>query len=227
MSEDLVGLRSAVASTARMLASSGLAEAFGHVSARTPAGFLITSTSPLFQATADDVIRVESSVPVGGPTRAAPLEMPMHAAIYDARPDVGAICRGHPPYVVTWGVSAEPLPLLHGLGGMAGRTVRTHPDIELIKTAEAAEAVARTLGDDSSVLLAANGCLAVGADLLEAATRLWFLEDRARVAVQARGAGLTPITIREYTWDRRLQDSAPELVRAREWMRRSFAPDQE
>ncbi len=223
----MVGLRSAVASTARMLASSGLAEAFGHVSARTPTGFLITSTSPLFEATADDVIRVESGVPVGGPTRAAPLEMPMHTAIYDARPDVRAICRGHPPHVVIWGVSAEPLPLLHGLGGMAGRTVRTHPDIELVKTAEAGEAVARTLGDDASVLLAANGCLAVGADLLEAATRLWFLEDRARVAVQARSAGLTPITIREYTWDRRLQDSVPELVRAREWMRRSFAPDQE
>ncbi len=227
MSEDLVELRSAVASTARLLASSGLAEAFGHVSARTPTGFLITSTSPLFEATADDVIGIEAGVPVEGPTHAAPLETPMHAAIYDARPDVGAVCRGHPPHVVIWGVSSEPLPLLHGLGGMAGRTVRTHPDIELIKTAEAGEAVARTLGDDSSVLLAANGCLAVGADLLEAATRLWFLEDRARVAVQARGAGLTPITIREYTWDRRLQDSVPELVRAREWMRRSFAPDQE
>lgn len=227
MSEDLVELRSAVASTARLLASSGLAEAFGHVSARTPTGFLITSTSPLFEATADDVIGIEAGVPVEGPTHAAPLETPMHAAIYDARPDVGAVCRGHPPHVVIWGVSPEPLPLLHGLGGMAGRTVRTHPDIELIKTAEAGEAVARTLGDDSSVLLAANGCLAVGADLLEAATRLWFLEDRARVAVQARSAGLTPITIREYTWDRRLQDSVPELVRAREWMRRSFAPDQE
>lgn len=227
MSEDLVELRSAVASTARLLASSGLAEAFGHVSARTPTGFLITSTSPLFEATADDVIGIEAGVPVEGPTHAAPLETPMHAAIYDARPDVRAICRGHPPHVVIWGVSAEPLPLLHGLGGMAGRTVRTHPDIELVKTAEAGQAVARTLGDDSCVLLATNGCLAVGADLLQAATRLWFLEDRARVAVQARSAGLTPITIREYTWDRRLQDSAPELVRAREWMRRSFAPDQE
>ncbi len=227
MSEDLARLRSAVASTARMLASAGLVEAFGHVSARTPTGFLITSTSPLFEATADDVIRVESGVSIGGPTGAAPLELPMHAAIYDARPDVGAICRGHPPYVVTWGVSAEPLPLLHGLGGMAGRTVRTHPDIELVKTVEAGESAARTLGDDSCVLLATNGCLAVGADLLQAATRLWFLEERARVAVQVRSAGLTPVTVREYTWDRRLSDSAPELVRAREWMRRSFASDQE
>lgn len=225
MSEDLERLRSDVASTARMLASAGLVEAFGHVSARTPSGFLITSTSPLFEATADDVIRVESGVPTGGPTGATPLELPMHAAIYDARPDVGAICRGHPPYVVTWGVSSESLPLLHGLGGMAGRTVRTHPDIELVKTADAGEEVARTLGDDYSVLLASNGCLAVGTDLLEASTRLWYLEERARVAVQARSAGLAPATVREYTWDRRLADSVPELVRAREWMRRSFAPD--
>lgn len=227
MSEDLAAVRADVAETARMLASAGLVEAFGHVSARIAGGFLITNTSPLFEATDDDVIRVESGVPTGGPTHAAPLEIPMHAAIYDARPDVWAICRGHPPYVVTWGVSVEPLPLLHGLGGMAGRTVRTHPEIELVKTAEAGESVARTLGDDSGVLLATNGCLAVGADLLQAATRLWFLEERARVAVQARSAGLTPVTVREYTWDRRLFDSAPELVRAREWMRRSFAPDQE
>ena len=227
MTEDLAGLRYAVASTARMLASAGLFEAFGHVSARAPTGFLITSTSPLFEATADDVIRIESGVPASGPTGSAPLEIPMHAAIYDARPDVGAICRGHPPYVVTWGVSAEPLPLLHGLGGMAGRTVRTHPGIELVKTAEAGESVARTLAEDSCVLLAANGCLAVGADLLEASTRLWYLEERARVAVQVRSAGLTPATVREYTWARRLLDSSPELVRAREWMRRSFAPDLE
>lgn len=227
MSEDLERLRSAVASTARMLASAGLVEAFGHVSARTRSGFLITSTSPLFETAADDVIRVESGAPASGPTGAAPLETPMHAAIYAARPDVGAICRGHPPYVVTWGVSTEPLPLLHGLGGMAGRTVRTHPEIELVKTAEAGESVARTLGDDSCVLLAANGCLAVGADLLEATTRLWYLEERARVAVQVRSAGLIPGTVREYTWARRLLDSSPELVRAREWMRRSFAPDRE
>ena len=227
MSEDLAALRAGVASTARLLAAAGLVEAFGHVSTRTGAGFLITSTNPMFEATDDDVILVESGVLVGGPVHAAPLETPMHAAIYEARPDVGAICRGHPPNVVTWGVSTEPLPLLHGLGGMAGRTVRVHPDIELVKTAEAGDRVAGTLGDDSGVILEANGCAAVGADLSEAATRLWYLEERARVAVQVRGAGITPATVRRYTWDRRLEDSIPELVRAKQWMIRSFGPDQE
>jgi len=225
MSEDPARLRSAVASTARMLASAGLVEAFGHVSARTPTGFLITSTSPLFEAKADDVIRVESGLPVGGPVESAPLEMPLHSAIYEARPDVGAICRGHPPHTVIWGVTHDPLPLLHGLGGMAGRTVRVYPDIKLVKTAEAGAAVARTLGGDSAVILAGNGCLAVGADLLEAATRLWYVEERARVVVQVLDARIDPATVRRETWDRRVDDSTQELLRARQWMLRSFGSD--
>ncbi len=215
-------LAEAVAFTARMLAATGLVEAFGHVSARTPDGFLITSTRPLFEAAEEDVIAVEGGTPVAGPVNYVPLETPMHAAIYQARPDVGAICRGHPPYAVTWGVSTEPLPLLHGLGGMAGRVVPSHPDIELIKTPGAGQAVAETLGDHASVLLAANGCLAVGEDLSEAAARLWYLEERARVAVQVRMAGLATAPVRSYTWDRRLQDSVPEMVRAKQWMHHSF-----
>jgi len=46
--------------------------------------------------------------------------------------------------------------------------------------------------------------------------------ERARVAVQVRMAGLTPARVRSNVWERRLQDSAPELVRARQWARRSF-----
>ncbi|MYD03931.1 MAG: class II aldolase/adducin family protein [Acidimicrobiia bacterium] len=215
-------LKEQVADTARSMAAAGLLEAFGHVSSRVAGGFLITSTKPLFEATEADVITVEDGEPVEGPVEAVPLEMPMHAAIYRARPDVGAICRGHPPYAVVWGVTAEPLPLWHGLGGMAGRVVPSHPDIELVKSDGAARSVADSLGEHSALLLAANGCLAVGEDLSEAFTLLWYLEERARVAVQVRMAGLTPTRVRSNVWDRRLQDSAPELVRARQWTQRSF-----
>ena len=211
-----------VAATARMMAAAGLAEAFGHVSARTPSGFLITSTRPLFDATADDVIVVESGRAVSGAVDAVPLETPMHAAIYEARRDVGAICRGHPPYAVVWGIAAERLPLLHGLGGISSGVVQVHSDIELVKSPEAAAEVAGTLGDDFSVLLQANGCLSVGKDLLEAVTRLWFLEERARVVVQARSAGLGMMGKRERIWRRRLEDSEAELIRAMVWMLRTY-----
>lgn len=214
--------RSDVAATARMLASAGLVEAFGHVSARTERGFLITGTRPMSECTAEDVISVDAGVPVQGPVDRLPLEASMHGAIYRARPGVVAICRGHPPFAVVWGTTNERLPLLHGLGGIAGTAVRVHPEIELVKSAEHADRVAATLGDDFSMLLAANGALSVGSDLLEAATRLWFLEERARVVVQARSARIRMETRHERLWKVRMEDSGAELVRAKRWMLQTF-----
>lgn len=222
MTSALAVRRRDVAFTARMLAAAGLVEAFGHVSARTPSGFLVTSTRPMLGATSEDVIGVESGISVSGPVDELPLETPMHDAIYRARPDVGAICRGHPPFTVVWGIVPERLPLLHGLGGMAGAIVRVYPEIELVKTPEAGTAVAETLGKDFCVLLQANGCLSVGSDLLEAATRLWYLEERARVVVQARSAGIGMMGKPERIWRKRLQDSDAELRRAKQWMLRTF-----
>lgn len=214
--------RADVAATARMVASAGLVEAFGHVSARTERGFLITSTRPMSECTAENVIAVDADVPVEGPVDRLPLEAPMHGAIYRARPGVAAICRGHPPFAVIWGTTIECLPLLHGLGGIAGTVVRVHPEIELVKSAEHADRVAATLGDDFSLLLAANGALSVGSDLLEAATRLWFLEERARVVVQARSARIRMETRHARLWRVRMGDSGAELVRAKRWMLRTF-----
>lgn len=214
--------RSDVAATARMVASAGLVEAFGHVSARTERGFLITSTRPMPDCTAGDVIAVDSGVAVRGPVDRLPLEAPLHDAIYRSRSGVGAICRGHPPFAVIWGTTNERLPLLHGLGGIAGAAVRVHPEIELIKSAEYADRVAETLGDDFSMLLAANGALSVGTDLLEAATRLWFLEERARVVIQARSARIGMESRSEELWKRRMGDTGAELVRAKRWMLETF-----
>lgn len=211
-------LREAVAASARMLASAGLVEAFGHVSARTEGGFLITGTGPMFEAGPDDVILVEGGAPVAGPVETLPLETPMHQAVYEARPDVRAICRGHPPYAVVWGVGTEPLPLLHGLGGMAGWEVQVYPGIGLVKSPEEGRAVTAALGRDFAVLLRANGCLAVGEDLAEAAVRLWYLEERARVAVQARAAAVGTGGAPTQDWAARLGDSSAEMVRAKRWL---------
>ena len=214
-------LKADVATTARMMAAAGLVEGFGHASARLPGGgFLITSTSPLLHANADTILTVDESGTVIDAPAGLPLEISMHTGIYRARPDVGAVCRGHGAAMAAWGVREGDVPLLHGMGGLAGEVVPTHPDLALITTLAEGDQVAATLGDNLSMLLWANGGLAVGADLVEAATRLWYLEERCRVAVQAgdvaRPAG---------NWPARLGSSAPELVRAKAWFEACFTTD--
>ena len=208
--------RESVVRTAQMMAAAGLAEAFGHVSMRSADGFLITSTLPFIVAGPDDVVLVPdpANPPSGGD--GAPLETPLHAAIYLARPDVSAICRGHPASAVAWGVGTDDLPLLHGLGALAGGRVRVHADVDLISTLDQGNAVAATLGDEHSVILRANGCLAVGATLLEALTRLYFLEERARVAM------LVSADMGATDWESRLRHTVPEMPRAMAWVEAAF-----
>jgi ribulose-5-phosphate 4-epimerase/fuculose-1-phosphate aldolase len=140
----------------------------------------------------------------------------MHAAVYLKRPDVKAICRGHPPGIVSWGVGTASLPLLHGLGAIAGEQVAVHSDVDLISTLTQGTAVVETLGDGHAVILRANGCLAVGATPLEALTRLYFLEERALVALD-QAAEAT-----ETEWGRRLRHTAVELKRAMAWVEATF-----
>ena len=212
-------VRTEVARVARMVSRAGLAEGFGHVSARTESGFAITSVTPMLGATAESVVIVDLETgPVGGPVDQAPLETPLHAAVYAARSDVGGICRGHPPFVVDWGAGLDDLPLLHGLGALAGHPVRVHDDIELVTTPDQAVAVAGTLGSATSVILRANGALAVGRDPVEAATRLYFLEERARVATRSTAAPPGDAS----TWARRLEHTDPELTRAVKWFEARF-----
>ena len=211
-------LKAEVAATARMMAAARLVDAFGHASARLPGGgFLMTSTAPLLTTAADTILTVGDSGETIHAPAGKPLEIVIHAGIYRARPNVGAVCRGHGAAMAAWGVRGEPVPLLHGMGGLAGEVVPVHQDLALITTLESGDRMAATLGDNRSMLLLANGGVAVGADLVEAATRLWYLEERCRVAVEAG-----PVERPEGAWSQRLSDSAPELVRAKAWFAARF-----
>lgn len=193
-----------VAAVARILARAGLVHAFGHVSTRTPDGFLLTPVvPPLGVVGGADVHPLgPDGVTLDGDRRLVPLEAPMHAAVYAARPDVHAICRIHGRAAAAWAARPEPPPLLHGFGGIV-EPVAMWPDPDLIADAAAGAGVAAALGDRPAILLRGNGGLTVGRDLAEAAARAWCLEDRCEVAERVAGAGV-PF-------------SADELVRRNRW----------
>lgn len=178
-------MSTSVEEIAAILHRAGLVEAFGHVSAR-PANRPGRIAGPI---TTTGPFTAPSTIALDGPDDPArPLEAPLHRAIYAARPDVGAICRTHSPAAVAWGVRGAVPPLLHGLGAIAGE-VGLHDDPRLVTSDETATAAANALGARACLLLRANGALAVGADLPEAAVRVWYLEERCRVALEAGAAG--------------------------------------
>lgn len=195
-----------VARVARLLAAAGLCEGFGHVSARDGQGFVITSTRPLGAMEPADVAGP------GAPGR--PLETPLHAAVYAARPDVGAICRTHSPAAVAWGARGEVPPLVHGLGGLSG-AIALGDEPGLVTDDALGAAAARALGGADVLLPRANGAVCTGPDLPVACTRAWFLEERARVALAA-GPGAARLE------GRALADRAvhypTETARAWQWL---------
>lgn len=223
-------MRAEVAEAARLLARAGLVDAFGHVSARLPAGgdgadaaaagFLLTSTDPLATQTEASIHRLDASgaVAAEGAAGGVPLEAALHAAVYAARPDVGAICRTHSRAAVVWGVRGTVPPLLHGLGGLAGAVAAWGGDADLVTTAAQGAAVADGLGAADCLLVQANGNVATGATLRQAAVRAWFLEERARVALEA-GLEASPLT----DLDHRSRHFAAEEARAWRWLQEAFA----
>ena len=215
-------LKTKVANTARMLVKAELIEGFGHVSLRTKDGLLITNTRPLNQISSKDIISYKFSNPTKIKQKNLPLETPLHIAIYKKRNDINAICRGHGKFVSTWAVSSDELPLLHGLGAIPGERVKNNNNINLITTENSAKEVAESLGNDISIILGSNGCLSTGKNLLEAATRLYFLEERARVAIYSRSSELKIRKVSQEAWKERIKHTEAETIRAINWFNKTF-----
>ncbi len=205
----------AVAAIARLLARDGLVEAFGHVSARVPGGFLMTPTTPpLAAARSGDVLALDGDGRViAGDPAARPLEAPLHAAIYRARPDVGAICRTHSPHAAAWAARGELPPLCHGLGMLAGE-LALHDGFDLVADEAAGAAAVRDLGAADCLLLRANGAVATAATLERAAVRAHYLEERAAIATASGTA--RPLARDEMS--RRGRHVEAEAARAWRWL---------
>ncbi len=117
-------------------------------------------------------------------------ERAVHAAIYAARPDVGAVVHAHPIHVGVLAVAREPLPpILDEVAAVLGGEVAVAPYRPSGKPALGAAAAA-ALGGRQAVILANHGAVTVGRDLEEAFRRLEVLERAAAVYVLARAASM-------------------------------------
>ncbi|MCC6887899.1 MAG: class II aldolase/adducin family protein [Hyphomicrobiales bacterium] len=189
-------LRAQVLVACRVLTFFRIVEGFGHVSARVGAGagerILITPRRALGLVSEDELVELDTEgQQVAGGGR-PPLEVPMHLAVYQRRPEVMAIARGHPRNVAAFACAGATLKVAHGFGANLGAEVPVFREPYLITAGESAEGLAAALGSGEAVILQANGMLAVGQSVPHACVQALFLEETAELQLRALGAGLGP-----------------------------------
>lgn len=161
----------------------------GNLSVRDGDGMLITPTRlPYDQTGPEHIVAVAADASWSGPLPPSS-ERAVHAAIYAARPEVGAIVHAHPVYGCVLAVAGQPLPVvLDEVSAVLGGPVEVAEHVASGDPALGDSAV-RALGDRQAVLLAQHGSVTVGRDLAEAFYRLEVLERAAQVYVLARLLG--------------------------------------
>lgn len=162
-----------VAHAGQVMARLGLVTAFGHVSARTREGFVITPAADLVVVAEDDVVAVALEAAALPPE--APAEAWLHLALYRARPGVAAIARAQPPAAFAAAAAGRTLLPVYGQMCWLGARLPVHEDPRLLRTPELAAAAAASLPDGEALLLRGNGAVTTGDDPGLAVARMWLV----------------------------------------------------
>jgi HCOMODA/2-hydroxy-3-carboxy-muconic semialdehyde decarboxylase len=169
-----------VRKAARALARHGLVNAYGHCSARIDdRSFLVCAPKPMGLIKPDDegtVVQIEGPLPqdVLGEVR-------VHQQIYKRRRDVSGICRFISPKLLSLSALLRAPQVRHGFGTYFAPEPKFWRGVALLRSDEAAIAVAETLGPSRGIVLRGNGAIVAGDTLEQAVTLAWYLEDMARV----------------------------------------------
>jgi ribulose-5-phosphate 4-epimerase/fuculose-1-phosphate aldolase len=160
----------AVAAAAQKMQSLGLSPGrSGNISVRWKDGMLITASGILpedFEAETD-IVLVDGKGKTGG-SKAPSSEWRFHLAIYEARPDAGAVVHCHSRFATALACAHLPIPAFHYMVAKArGADIPLAP-YATYGTPELAGYAATALGERNACLLANHGQIAIGASLEDA-----------------------------------------------------------
>lgn len=193
MAEDVADLGRRIVAVAQRMDAAGFAPTkSGNVSARLPDGMLITPSGlPYASTTPDDLVRMDFTGAASSPRRPSS-EWPFHAAIYRARPDVGAIVHTHSPKATALACARRPIPAFHYMVAFCGGADIRCAEYATFGTPALAEAVVAGLAERKATLLANHGVVAVGATVEGAFAVAAEVENLAGQYLSILAAGLEP-----------------------------------
>jgi L-fuculose-phosphate aldolase len=115
--------------------------------------------------TPGDVVLVNPDGTVLEGDRQPTSELNFHLALYHHRKDTGAVVHTHSPYATAFACLGMEIPAVHYLIGFSrGRSVPVAP-YATFGTQALADAIIRTIGEQTAVLLAHHGLVTVGPDI--------------------------------------------------------------
>lgn len=220
----------------RILAREEVVDAYGHVSLRHPEHaerFLLACSRAPELVEPGDILEFDlQAQPLRKDARPLYLERFIHAAIYEARPDVMAVVHAHAEDVLPFGITRAPLqPVIHS-GAFIGAHVPVWDIAEqfgertnlLVTNMAQARDLARVLGRNNVALMRGHGFAAGARSLIDVVRMSVYLPRNARVQQRAMQLGeIKPLSTGEI--EARLsgyQPESPETQRAwRYWASRA------
>jgi L-fuculose-phosphate aldolase len=183
--------RTAIVTTCRDLSRSGLVVGTaGNVSVRE--GDLV-AVSPGGLRYADLTQELVGVHRLDGAAVEAPLapssELPLHLAIYAARPEVAAVVHTHSPAATALSALVDEVPAVHYYVAMFGGPTVPVSRYATYGTDELARNVVHALHDRTGCLMGNHGAVTVGPDLVTAYDKSTYLEWLCDVYLRARAAG--------------------------------------
>jgi ribulose-5-phosphate 4-epimerase/fuculose-1-phosphate aldolase len=200
MSKALDEARYELALANRMIAYEGVLDGFGHVSVRHPDHpdryLLARSRSPELVEPADVLEFTLDSEPVAGPQVEMYGERVIHGCIYQARPDVNAVCHHHAPSVLPFCVTGIALEPVFHMGPVMGQVVPFwdsrdefgDTDLLVVKPEEG-RSLARALGPHWMVLMRRHGATVAGRSLRELVFRTIYSHANAEIQLRSMMIG--------------------------------------
>ena len=185
-------MREALTAAYQELGAGGLIQgSAGNVSVRSAAGMLMspTRTTPRSVTPQALVDMPLDSTPEQARSLGASSEWHLHAALYQDRPDIGAIVHTHSDHCTALACLNESLPAFHYMiMAFGGDDVRCGPYVTF-GTPELAEVTVAAMRGRTACLLANHGMITAGKDLGAAMDRAHLLEQLCRQYLLARAAG--------------------------------------
>src|SRR6266571_7423978 len=185
----------------RILAKEDVVDAYGHVSIRNPdnpKSFFISRSLAPELIEKDDIVELGlDGEPLKNEKRSLYLERFIHAAIYEARPDINSVVHAHAEDTLPFGIAAATKlkPVIHS-GSFIGPNVPVWDIADkfgatnvLVTNMAQGLDLAKTLGKNSVALMRGHGFASAARSLIEVVRLSVYLPRNARALMRAKMLG--------------------------------------